>query len=113
MALDTLQQNNTSQWSQLSTQGPLPTARSNWQAVSDNSSKVYLYGGCNPYVNCPNVITEMFIFDSLKYSWTSNSQSNPSNFQMYYSATMLPDGKIIYIGGIDYYNAITDINLVK
>jgi len=100
MALDT-QLNNITEWSRLNTQGPFPGKRSDWRAVSDNTGIVYLYGGCyvSSYVNCTIDATAMFIFDTVKYSWTTKIQSNPPAFQAYYSATMLPDGRIIYIGG--------------
>src|SRR5436190_1997077 len=107
MALDT----NNSSWYRLSMQGPSPHQRDSWQAASDKQGKVYLYGGCYN-INCTASNATMFTFDTTHYSWTTTVQSNPPNFQLYYSATMLSDGRIIYIGGTNY-NTISSRNVLS
>src|SRR5439155_24851826 len=97
MALDTMQQNNLVRWTQLSTQGSSPHQRQHWQAVQDNKDQIYLYGGCS---GCTVDITTMFIFDTLTYSWSAIVQQTSPNVQVFFSATMLPNGRIIYIGGL-------------
>ncbi|CAB4402610.1 unnamed protein product [Rhizophagus irregularis] len=71
-----------------------------------DDGKSYIFGGIN--ADNPKTILEMQIFDSESLTWSLASNKIP-NLQALsgYTATLLPDGTIVYIGGAS--NPLSDI----
>ncbi|CAG8590588.1 4840_t:CDS:2 [Ambispora leptoticha] len=71
-----------------------PSARDGIFPIIDNLSRIFVWGGRN--TGQDNTTT--YIFES--NSWKSYKLANTPNPRSSYSATLLNDGRIIYIGGI-------------
>ncbi|RIA89141.1 hypothetical protein C1645_213461 [Glomus cerebriforme] len=68
--------------------------------VADYNGKMYLFGGM--LSNVDNVmLNDMLIFDTVNLNWGKGSVVNAPTQRRNYGATLLPNGKIIYIGGIN------------
>ncbi|KAF0548080.1 galactose oxidase [Gigaspora margarita] len=83
--------------------------RSGNQPVIDNYGKIYTYGGANytgfdkPYID----FNDMSIFDTTSMTWSTLaiSMNTPLPY-LQYTATLLPTGIIVYIGGYIYRSGI-------
>ncbi|CAG8632192.1 3586_t:CDS:2 [Ambispora gerdemannii] len=71
-----------------------PDARSSAAAVIDNQGRIYIWGGRM------NVDRRMYVYDTINDVWSNPSNSTVSRFN--YTATLLGDGRILYIGGSNY-----------
>ncbi|KAG9297068.1 hypothetical protein G9A89_004934 [Geosiphon pyriformis] len=71
-------------------------ARTEIDTVIDEKGKIYFWGGIrnNVYMN-----KKMYIYDTNSTSWTQITPLNCPLPRFSYTATLLPDGRIIYIGG--------------
>ncbi|CAB4399942.1 unnamed protein product [Rhizophagus irregularis] len=74
--------------------------KSSLTGVIDYNGKFYLWGGERD-VNGVYVINDMLILDTINFSWGKGSSVNAPTKRYYYGATLLPNNKIIYIGGVD------------
>ncbi|RIA94431.1 hypothetical protein C1645_818055 [Glomus cerebriforme] len=114
----------TQTWSTPSMTGMIPSRRRELQPVSDQNGKIYMFGGGSDMTQTIQIFATMNILDSVSYIWTTGSQLNSPLPRIDYTATLLPNGNIIYIGGsqsnlnvihfdnvnmneIDMYNTIT------
>ncbi len=74
------------------------------QGVIDDSGKIYVFGRTNQ--NLGKIALEMFttfgnmiILDTIGLEWSSSHLPNTPFKRFSYSATILPNGLIVYIGG--------------
>ncbi|KAF0552386.1 kelch repeat protein [Gigaspora margarita] len=90
---------NSPKWSNTITSGVTPPVRQEMSAVVDKNGKIYINGGYYPYEpsTMQKSYNNTYIFDSLKLSWTSGS--NAPIVRSDCTATLLPSGLIVYIGG--------------
>ncbi|RIB14811.1 hypothetical protein C2G38_1623811 [Gigaspora rosea] len=77
-------------------------ARNEMQAVIDNYGKIFVFGGINRG-NDDNITTtaynDMSILDITTMIWSTQTQSQSVLVNVDYTATLLPSGLIVYIGG--------------
>ncbi|CAB4414585.1 unnamed protein product [Rhizophagus irregularis] len=72
--------------------------RQSLTGVIDYNGKFYLWGG----VTSNNIIVnEMLILNTINLSWRKGSLVNAPTARYHFGATLLPNNKIIYIGGGD------------
>ncbi|CAG8845287.1 43326_t:CDS:2, partial [Gigaspora margarita] len=90
---------NSLKWTNTITSGVTPPVRQEMNAVVDKNGKIYINGGYYPYEPSTMQLSynNTYILDSLKLSWTSGS--NAPIIRSEYTATLLPSGLIVYIGG--------------
>ncbi|CAB4399938.1 unnamed protein product [Rhizophagus irregularis] len=66
--------------------------------VMRDNGKFYLWGG----ITSNNIIVnEMLILDTINLNWGTGSSVNAPTPRYHFGATLLPNNKIIYIGGLD------------
>ncbi|RIB20769.1 hypothetical protein C2G38_2080055 [Gigaspora rosea] len=79
------------------------TSRSEIQAVIDNNGKIFIFGGDNfvDPTTTPifNYYKDMNILDITTMTWSTQTQSQSVLPDFAYTATLLPNGLIVYIGG--------------
>ena len=83
--------------------GKLPEMRMEITAVSNNSGKIYIFGGHT----ATSLLNDMIIFNVMESSWSIIYPSNAPKIAGY-SATLLSNGVIVYIGG---YNDIQNVDI--
>ncbi|KAF0549484.1 galactose oxidase [Gigaspora margarita] len=79
------------------------TSRSDIQAVIDNYGKIFIFGGSD-YINPTitpiyNYYNDMNTLDITNMTWSTQTQSQSALTYIGYTATLLPNGLIVYIGG--------------
>ncbi|RIB15168.1 hypothetical protein C2G38_1600135 [Gigaspora rosea] len=82
---------------------PLPNRRST-ATIIDQNGVIYIFGGRVEIDTGSNVFTcfnDMFTFNIDSLVWTNLSLPNSPSPRSHCSATLMPDGKIIYIGGVN------------
>jgi hypothetical protein len=82
--------------------GMSPLRRRELQPVSDQNGKIYMFGGgIDMALGATNVqvFDTMDILDTINLKWGVGSGVNHPLPRIDYTATLLPDGKIVYIGG--------------
>ncbi|RIB06490.1 hypothetical protein C2G38_2115898 [Gigaspora rosea] len=76
--------------------------RNEMQAVIDNYGKIFVFGGIN-HGNDDNITStaynDMSILDITTMIWSTQTQSQSVLVNVDYTATLLPSGLIVYIGG--------------
>ncbi|KAF0458462.1 galactose oxidase [Gigaspora margarita] len=110
----------TSQWTTVTTTGfyNYSITLDRMQAVMNNDGKIYIFGGkevdysvgdtnYGPYINKMNVL------DTKALTWSSlNITNNVPTLRVSYTATLLSNGLIIYIGDFEMINsAKTNVNM--
>ncbi|CAG8479631.1 13268_t:CDS:10 [Gigaspora rosea] len=104
-------------WNALSKSEITPPPRQNMKAVVDMNGKMYINGGYEPYTTFKSN-NNTYIFNSLSNSWLNDGPNSPV-IRSAYTATLLPSGLIVYIGGIHdfpngvYPNKTEDYHLVE
>ncbi|CAI2174134.1 16955_t:CDS:2 [Funneliformis geosporum] len=91
---------NSLSWNIPNIEGIPPNRRRNIRSVFDNVGNMYIFGGLTgPYFDLPKSMTidEMVILNPVKLSWIINAIKS----RHLYSATLLTNGIIIYIGGFE------------
>jgi len=101
---------NSLMWSVPTVSGTIPSRRREMKAISDNSGKIYIFGGgTNSAIGSPTpqYFNDMIIFNTIELSWSINPPTvNAPRPATEYTATLLSNGVIIYIGGTDMLNLI-------
>ncbi|PKY49670.1 galactose oxidase, partial [Rhizophagus irregularis] len=87
-------------WSIPKITGFNPARRSGLTGIINNDGRMYLWSGGNDTVYVTN---EMLILDTINLSWSKGSIINAPTPRNAYSATLLPNNKIIYMGGDNDY----------
>ncbi|CAG8837006.1 19972_t:CDS:2, partial [Gigaspora margarita] len=88
---------NTSQiWSNPQVNGSHPLSTQQFQAISDSDGKIYMFGGFKAATSV--VLNDIFIFDSLNLNWIKGPALNASPARVDFSATLLNNGLILYLG---------------
>ncbi|RIB28112.1 hypothetical protein C2G38_2158759 [Gigaspora rosea] len=87
-----------------------PPVRQEMSAVVDKNGIIYISGGYDPYKTQISY-NDTYILDSLRLSWTSGS--NAPIIRSDYTATLLPSGLIVYIGGTNDDPTATEIDMTK
>ncbi|RHZ51574.1 hypothetical protein Glove_476g71 [Diversispora epigaea] len=110
----------TSTWSIPELSGIVPP-RQHIRGVIDNSGKIYIFGG----YNATNLITfagylynDMNVLNTVSKTWTTLSTSGNLPIRCFeYTANILPNGIIVYIGGVeqvsDANNTFVTMNKIK
>jgi N-acetylneuraminic acid mutarotase len=95
---------NSLKWNIPTVKGMQPERRRQMNSVIDNTGKMYIFGGgADTSIGSPiaKSFNEMVIFNTVELSWTVNISVIGRRS---YSATLLSNGVIVYIGG---YNSKT------
>ncbi|CAI2182949.1 16073_t:CDS:2 [Funneliformis geosporum] len=97
--------------------GDEPLRRKQTQAVIDSAGKMYIFGGSTgPETNSPNsfFLNDMAILDTVNWSWSYGTQDGAPEARNDFSATILSNGVIVYIGGSNSNNRyvpMTQLNM--
>lgn len=78
------------------------TRRRELQPVTDKNGKIYMFGGGSDMLlgfQTIQIYNTMNILNSINYTWTTGPLINPPLSKIDYTATLLPNGNIVYIGG--------------
>ena len=95
------------EWEIPITEGPMPTRLQQIQAVNDDFGRIYIFGGLN---NAERTLSEeMIIFDTNNLTWSYGNKLTMPMARHFYTATLLPNDIIIYIGGLYYGKKAMDI----
>ncbi|RIB25353.1 hypothetical protein C2G38_490014 [Gigaspora rosea] len=81
-------------------------SRDKIQSVIDIHGRIFIFGGANE--NNSIYYNDMNILDITTMTWSTQIQSIPTYLD--YTATLLPNGLIIYIGGHSGSNSIVNLN---
>ncbi|RHZ82104.1 hypothetical protein Glove_114g198 [Diversispora epigaea] len=99
------------EWFSLITEGE-PIRRRDMQAVIDNKGNIYMFGGYNEFNNTLTFFRDMIIFNILTYTYSNEKiYNNPPNI-CGYTATLLQNGSIVYIGGIIRKELLVQIEFI-
>ncbi|KAG9285446.1 hypothetical protein G9A89_010921 [Geosiphon pyriformis] len=86
-----------STWVSDSLPASLIPGRARLQAVTDRTGQVYIWGGT---LNLKGLIdNSMYIYNTINESWKVSQAKQEIESRYDYSATLLSDGRILYIGG--------------
>src|ERR1043165_5317311 len=102
------------QWEIPTIKGKMPERRMEIKAVSDNSGKIYIFGGYNYFNSSSSVVNyfnDMVIINNVELSWSIGYLPNAPAQRAGYSATLLSNGVIVYIGGYNTNNVIKNFNI--
>ncbi|CAG8593468.1 3172_t:CDS:2 [Gigaspora margarita] len=89
----------TATWSTPNISGQIPISRQQFQAVDDTNGKIYMFGGTN-FPNFNDIIfNDIQILDTLSLTWTQGSNVSAPKRRVDFTATILNNGIILYIGG--------------
>ncbi|CAI2174747.1 4229_t:CDS:2 [Funneliformis geosporum] len=94
---------NSSTWWIPPVGGTSPERRRDIKAVNSDG-KLYIFGGStNNYLGSPTTkfFNDMIIFDTVGISWSIISSVDAPTQRALYTATLLPNGYIVYIGGYE------------
>ncbi|CAG8442426.1 3648_t:CDS:10 [Acaulospora colombiana] len=95
-------------WSKPTISGVPPLRRRETHAVIDTKGKMYIFGGfTDPFTDYPvlEYFNDLVILDTINWTWNYGSNVNAPSPRRAYSATILPNGTIVYIGGM-YANSM-------
>ncbi|RIA94428.1 hypothetical protein C1645_760191 [Glomus cerebriforme] len=89
----------TKQWSIPAVNGKPPTRRKDMKIISDNTNNFYIYSGIQ-LNDDTQWFLDMYMLDFSGLNWELTQMNNAPTFpRADYTATMLPSGIIVYIGG--------------
>ncbi|CAG8792878.1 26822_t:CDS:2 [Gigaspora margarita] len=93
-ALDTI----SGTWSIPIMSGTIPVSRQQFQAINDANGKIYMFGGfMSP--NSGGVLNDINILDTFSLTWIQGSNVSAPTSRADFSATLLKNGLILYLGG--------------
>ncbi|RIB01125.1 hypothetical protein C2G38_2231788 [Gigaspora rosea] len=75
------------------------TTRNEMQAVINNNGKIFVFGGTNFNSSTVHYYNDMNILDIANMTWSTLTQSQSFLTNVDYTATLLPNGLIAYVGG--------------
>ncbi|KAF0538905.1 galactose oxidase [Gigaspora margarita] len=84
--------------------------RNEIQAVIDNNGKIFIFGGFNYNSSIILAYNDMNILDITNMTWSTLIQSQSVLTYIDYTATLLPNGLIVYIGGRS--GSISNVSLI-
>ncbi|RIA79422.1 hypothetical protein C1645_794410, partial [Glomus cerebriforme] len=89
------------QWSIPQIQGKSPTRRRNMKSIIDDSGIIYIFGGYFIVPTTPqqDMFNDMIKIDTNTLTLSFGSTQNGPSRRCAYTATLLPNGIIVYIGG--------------
>ncbi|RHZ45757.1 hypothetical protein Glove_655g14 [Diversispora epigaea] len=99
-------------WSKLVIGGDVVPIRQDTKGVIDNSGLIYIFGGYNSTDEI--LFNDMNILDTVSNNWTtlSISENIPLRCSRY-TVNILPNGIIVYIGGVEQVSYDATFTLVK
>ncbi|RHZ53553.1 hypothetical protein Glove_441g33 [Diversispora epigaea] len=112
----------TSTWSTPNLGGDIVPPRQNIKGVMDNSGTIYIFGGYNATnltTSSGHLYNDMNILKTVSNTWkTLTTSGNLPFLCAEYTANILPNGNIVYIGGIEKVSAdanfsSVDMNKIK
>ncbi|RHZ53536.1 hypothetical protein Glove_441g55 [Diversispora epigaea] len=113
---------STSTWSASNLGGDAVPPRQDIEGVIDNSGKIYIFGGFNA-TNLASftgrLYDDMNVLNTVSSDWTTLSISGSlPNPRFHYTADILPNGIIVYIGGVEQVSVggnftLVDINKIQ
>ncbi len=106
---------NSGRWDVPETKGIEPVRRRNMKAVFDNFGKIYIFGGFTDNLtgsNTSRILYDLISLNTNDLTWSYESALNAPMRRDHYTATLLPDGTIVYIGGREHVqNFITEVDI--
>jgi N-acetylneuraminic acid mutarotase len=100
-------------WNIPTVRGMQPERRRQISSVSDNTGKLYIFGGATDGVTGSKVtkfFNDMNIFNTVELSWSISK--SPLTARVSYTATLLSNGVIVYIGGYDTASITIDVSQI-
>ncbi|CAB4442544.1 unnamed protein product [Rhizophagus irregularis] len=100
---------NSLSWNIPNVGGTAPSRRIEMKAISDNSGKIYIFGGASNSLVSASTRTfpnDMITFNIAGPSWSINTAVNGLAT---YSATLLSNGIIVYVGGLSPFNGNNNV----
>ncbi|CAG8838869.1 5213_t:CDS:2, partial [Racocetra persica] len=95
--------------------GTPPSRRRSTSTVISQNGTIYIFGGRvqedtgSPIFVCYN---DLYAFDPVLLSWNKINADNAPSPRSHAAPVMLPNGKILYIGGVSQTNPGTNANLI-
>ncbi|RHZ53555.1 hypothetical protein Glove_441g31 [Diversispora epigaea] len=107
---------STSTWSTPNLGGDTVPPRQDIRGVIDNLGKIYIFGGFNAtnlasYTG--HLYNDMNVLNTASNTWTTLSISNIPNLSEQYAANILPNGIIVYFGGVEEVSDNADFTLAN
>ncbi|CAG8694782.1 14434_t:CDS:2, partial [Gigaspora margarita] len=99
----------------LDQKGTPPTRRRSTSTVINQKGIIYIFGGRSqvdtgsPIFICSN---ELYTFDTVLLSWNQINAANVPSPRSHAAPVMLPNGKILYIGGVSQTQPGADADLI-
>ncbi|KAF0452012.1 galactose oxidase [Gigaspora margarita] len=86
--------------------GTIPVSRQQFQAINDANGKIYMFGGFKGFMspNSGGVLNDINILDTFSLTWIQGSNVSAPTSRADFSATLLKNGLILYLGGGDNIN---------
>src|SRR3954454_13619442 len=100
-------------WDMPAVKGKIPERRKQINSVIDNTGNMYIFGGCaDKFIGSPTTkfFNEMVIFNAVELSWSISD--TPVIARASYTATLLSNGVIVYIGGHNNSPKIIDMSQI-
>ncbi|SRR6266498_1001497 len=94
---------NSLTWNVPNIKGTPPKRRRLINSAFDNTGKMYMFGEYSDELfgkPGPMHFNDMVILDTVRLSWSTSTPDN-SLTRSAYTATLLPNGVIVYIGGVE------------
>ncbi|PKY40310.1 galactose oxidase [Rhizophagus irregularis] len=90
-----------------------PARKRKTQAVVDSAGKMYIFGGSTSPEPDISLVNDMFILDTINWSWSTGTQDGAPDARSDFSATILSNGFIVYIGGSNINNRYVPMSQIN
>ncbi|GBB98156.1 hypothetical protein RclHR1_03150019 [Rhizophagus clarus] len=90
-----------------------PARKIKTQAVVDSTGKMYIFGGSTSPDLDNSLVNDMSILDTVNWSWSTGTQNGAPDARSDYSATILNNGVIVYIGGSNLNNRYVPMSQIN